>query len=593
MTKEEIASHLKQIGQLLELHDENPFRARAFQRAARSVKQIEDPKLQAKLEDTDEVKNSITEKDLTAISGIGKGLAGEILELIKDGESVTLKKLLEKTPSGLLEILELPGIGPKKVGDLYRQLGIKSLGELEYACRENRLVSLKGYGKKTQDKILKHIAFANQNRGSLRIDEAEEEAQDILERLEKAVSCPWKVSGQVRRFMPTVNSFHFLFSDCDKKSSKAWVESITQALSGYKWSKPKRVFSFAEEILGTQKGKAPIKIWKVNANAFGTAELISTGPKPFLEAFFEAFEKKWQKIQSNSKALHEFSFQNEEDFFKAVGLSSIPPECRDHQACFQWAKEDRFEKLLKVQDLRGVFHVHSTFSDGMATLSELKDYADKMNWEYLGLSDHSQSAFYANGLGVDRIEEQAKALRSLKQKGAVILRGIESDILRHGDLDYDQKTLTEMDFVIGSIHGSFQLSKKEQTERLLVCLDHPKLTMLGHLTGRLLLAREGYTLDMKKIMQKAAEKGVIIELNSSPHRLDLDWQWIRYFIEKGGMISINPDAHRLEDFENIRFGVMMARKAGVVAEEVFNTKPLDEIRKFLGNSSSGRKKSSA
>lgn len=523
---------LREMSFLCELKGENPFKIRALENGARA------------LEDTGKSLDALWDSgEIKKIPGVGKGTQAMAKEFLDSGLVKEHQDLKADFPGTIFEILEVQGLGPKKCKALYDQLQIASLAELEYACLENRLLDLKGFGEKTQANILKSITQIKSNRGKVILPMALQEAQEIADLLQDIPGVE-KVSetGALRRRMEVISELEFLVSGDEKK--------IQMACAKKNWAKNEKGFSFQ-----TERGLR-VQLFLVNSSQFGSELFKTTGPAEFTS--------KW-KIENSALEMAIFEKNNAE---------YIPPECRDLPL--------DTKDLIEEKQIKGVFHLHTKWSDGSNTLEEMVLAAIDRGWEYLGVSEHSQSAFYANGLKEERVLEQKKEIEKLQKKYSIrIFHGIESDILVDGSLDYSASFLKHFDFVIASVHGQMRMKREEMTKRLCAALENPATTWLGHWSGRLLMGREGYEFDHEKVLKVAAKMEKGIELNSNPYRLDLDWREIPMAAKLGVNIGIFPDAHSVGGFNDVKYGILMARKAGLKRSQVINTKTAKEMETWL------------
>jgi DNA polymerase (family 10) len=526
MTTEEIARALKLTAQLMELHEENPFKIKSIANAA------------YKLDKTDIDLQGKSLEELSAIEGVGKSIAAKINELQTTGDLKELSEMVARTPLGVIEMLKIKGIGPKKVGQLWRELEIESIGELLYACGENRLLTLKGFGEKTQMQVKQQIEFFQSNAGKFHYASVEKFANDLVDDLKKKYKTELvSLTGQLRRKCEIIDKIGILIA------SPGAIEP---------------------------GGDPAVKV-----------ELISCAPEAFYAKLFETTGS-----EAHRKLLPKIEIQNpksEKEIFESLKMQYIEPELREGLNEVDLAKANKIPKLVEVSDLKGILHNHSTWSDGMNTLKDMALYCRELGYEYLGMCDHSQSAFYANGLKPDRVAEQQAEIDKLNKELAPfrIFKGIESDILNDGSLDYSEDVLKSFDFIVASVHSNLKMTEEKATARLLKAIENPYTTILGHPTGRLLLSRPGYPIDHKKIIDACAANGVVIELNAHPYRLDIDWRWIQYCMEKNVMVSINPDAHEKSGYHDMYFGTMAARKGMLTKEMCFNALSLAEIMKHF------------
>lgn len=567
MDKHYVAKILNEIGLLLELKGENPFKSRAYYNGARIIESL-----------SEDLTTLVEENRLGTIEGIGKALEEKITILVKTGELSYYSELKKNFPEGLFELFTIPGLGPKKIKSLFDSLGIQSLGELEYACIENRLVELKGFGKKSQDKILEAISYCKQHSSHRLFHEALMEAHEILSYLKDVDGITKaQIAGSIRRRKELIKDIDILIT-----SPK---EDILEKIS---------TLEILPEIvsLGPQKGsfrtrfKTPVDIRLIEDNAYYTALHHFTGSKEHNTELRHYAKSKGLKINEygifdEGEKDGAAQISSEEEFFKFLGLQYIPPELREGMGELDAALKGEIPQLIEEKDIKGVLHNHTTYSDGTNTLEEMVKKAINLGFEYFGTGDHSKSAFYAGGLAIDKVREQRMEIDMLQQKypDIKILKGIESEILADGSLDYPEEILEGFDYVVASVHSSFNMDSERMTARIIKAVENPYTTMLGHMTGRLLMAREGYRLDIPRILRACVDNKVIVEINGSPHRLDLDWRWVKVGREMGVRFSINPDAHSVEAMEHFRHGVNVARKGWLTPKEVLNT--LDVNTLFL------------
>ena len=570
MNKKEVAEILEQIGTLLELKNENPFKVRAYYNAARALDGF-----------AGDLETLVKKNRLHDIRGIGSGLSEKITELVTTGKLKYYEELKKSLPSGLLEMLNIPGVGPKKAKKLYKELGIKTIGDLERACKENRLVDLEGFGEKSQQKILEGIRFIRKHEAYHLYPEALETALVILEALKKEKTIQRiNPAGSLRRKKEIIRDVDFVVST---KDPEAVVKRFT-SLPGIETVQQKG--ETKASLLLKSGIQADLRV--VSDKEFPYALHHFTGSKEHNIAMRARAQRMGYKMNEYGlfKEDRLIPCKDEEEIFKKLGLSYIPPEMREDTGEIEAAEKGKLPILVQSKDIRGVFHVHSTYSDGTATLEEIAKEALKLGYTYLGLSDHSQSAKYAHGVEEERLKKQQKEINALnvKYKGKLlILKGSEVDVLPDGSLDYPEKILKTFDFVIASIHTHFTMSETEMTRRVIKALRNPHTTILGHPTGRLLLSREPFAIDLKQVIDAAKKLNKIIELNANPHRFDLDWRVCKLAKEKGVLLSINPDAHHSGSLSDTDFGVGIAQKGWLSPTDVFNTLPLPKILSYLKN----------
>lgn len=565
MEKREIAAVLEEIGLLLELKGESPFKSRAYYNAARTIETL-----------TEDLTELVASGRIRDCRGIGPALAEKLAELVGTGRLTYYEELKQSVPSGLLDMTAISGLGPKKVAAVWSRLGITTIGELEYACIENRLVSLPGFGEKTQEKIRQGILQLKKRQGYHLFASIIREAERIVSAVRASFGVRRaELVGEVRRRMEVVRSISIM---ADADHPRVVLEGLRQ-VDGLE-----RLAIEDGMITGVSSMGVPVAV-VVTRSMTPHAMLAATGSSEHLRALAERAARMgipWNLSESPGSAVSPGG-GSEEDLYARLGLPFIPPELREGLGEIESAEAGWPTLLVEATHIRGVFHNHTTYSDGSASLEEMVEAAQALGYRYIGISDHSQSAFYANGLKEERVREQHAAIDALRKRFAemTIFKGIEADILPDGKMDYPDEVLARFDFVIGSVHSRFNLSEEEQTGRVLRALANPYVTMLGHPTGRLLLSREGYRIDMKRVIDAAKEQGTVVEINANPHRLDLDWRLCRYAKARGVKVSINPDAHATDGLEDVPFGVNVARKGGLGPSDVVNTLGPEEIRPLL------------
>lgn len=567
MNKQEVARILQEIALLLELSGENPFKSRAYANGARTIELLQE-----------DLTLLVREKRLETIRGIGAALAEKITEIVLTGRSLYYEELRASIPPGVIEMLRIPGLGPKKVQILYDKLGISSIRELEYAVKENRLVDLPGFGAKSQAKVLTGIEYIKSQQGMYYYSEALIIGQELIELLAKhpAVS-DISLAGSIRRAKEVVKDIDLVAASDNPEIVTAYFAHLPEV----------------REVLGRGQIKASVimksgiqaDLLVVNPLDYPYALHHFTGSKEHNVALRHLAKEKGLKINEYGVFREEeiIPCKSEEEIYQALGLNYIPPELRENNGEIEAARQGPLPPLVKMEDIQGIFHIHTHSSDGDNSLEEVVEEAKRLGYKYLGISDHSQSAFYARGLKIQQIREQQEEIERVRElyPEITIFSGIESDIKADGSLDYPDDLLFSFDFVIASVHSHFKMSEEEMTKRIIKAMSHPAVTMLGHPTGRILLARPGYALNMERILERARDYGVIIELNASPARLDLDWRYLRQARDMGIMISINPDAHRLEEMSDAIYGVMAARKGWLTKKDIFNCYDTEWVKKYL------------
>ncbi len=550
MENKAIAKAFKLCSQLMELYNQNPFRTKAMASASFKIDKLPFPAVDASLE------------QLAEQPGIGKSTAEKISVLIETGSFKELNDLLAKTPEGILEMLAIKGLGPKKVQIIWNDLGVETVGELLYACNENRLVEAKGFGLKTQEEIRKAIEFANAAQGLFLYAKAEKIAQPFFAALSAAFAADTHAfTGEFRRKCEIVSSIDIITT----APEAAVVHFIEE----------NKDFTLLERFDASLQFTDPFSLkYQVlfsSSTTFSYDLLLSTGSDTHI-----------QQLQAIRKDIPQA--ESEAAIYTEMGLPFIDPELREGLQEITWAKEHKLPQLISYSDLKGTLHNHSTYSDGVHSLEQMASFCkNELGLGYLGICDHSKTAVYANGLSAERLLEQWQEVDSLNEKLAPfkVFKGIESDILGDGSLDYPAEILEKFDFVVASVHSNLRMDEDKATQRLIRAIENPYTTILGHPTSRLLLSRAGYPLDFKKVIDACAANQVVIEINSNPLRLDLDWRWQQYALEKGVLLSINPDAHRTEGLMDMQYGVYVARKGGLSAERCLNAFTTEEITTFF------------
>jgi len=575
MDKNEVAAVLDEIGTLLELQGENRFRCLAYTNAARAISQLE-----GSLADV------IKEGQLDKVPGIGETLRDKITELAATGHLPFYDELRKKTPPGLLELLRVPGLGPKKIKVLFEQLNIDDLTKLEAACKEGTVAKVKGFGAKTQEKILEGLAFLGQMGERVRLDQGMMVAALIVEGLKKVDGIQrLEVCGSIRRRRETVKDIDILVSSENAGPIMDAFVNLPQVqkLIG----KGETKSSVVVAAFGTHGSKVALNadLRVVSDKQFPFALNYFTGSKEHNVALRQRAIEYGLKLNEYelSGPKKSVACKDEEDIYKALDLDYIPPELRENTGEIAAAAEHRLPALVADDDIQGIFHCHTDWSDGAATLDEMAAAAHKLGYKYLGLGDHSQSLKMANGLEPERVLAQQKLIDEVnaKYKDFQVFKGTECDILADGSLDYSDELLETFDYVVASVHTHFGMPVDEMTQRIIKAIAHPRVTMLGHATGRLILRRDAYKVDLEAVLQAAAKHKTMIEINASPHRLDLDWIHCKRAKALGVMLVINPDAHSTHDLENVPFGVSVARRGWQEKANVFNTRSLAEVRKAL------------
>jgi len=579
MDKNQVASLLDEIASLMELKEgSNPFEVRAYQNAARAVNALDG-----------DIEQLTRQGKLKGVQGLGSTIIKRIEEVVETGHIALYDELVETTPPIKLEMMRIPGVGPKKINAIYNQLHVTSIPDLVEACKEDKVAVLPGFGKKTQDKILQGIAFLAQHAGRFLYPVAEEESSHIyaaLKELPEIVRL--QVAGSLRRRRETIGDIDMVASVADSASDNVrrnimdvfTSQPTVQAITGKGETKSSVVLSSGmnmdlrvvndsqfpytlHHFTGSKEHHIPLRRRALSMNMTINDYGLFRGKEPNLELV---------------------PCKDEADIYTALGMAYIEPELREDMGEIEAAVNGTLPVLVEKSDLRGVLHVHSTWSDGQNTIRELVDACIARGLTYLGLTDHSKIAAYAGGLTEEDLRNQHEEIDRLNEEYAGrirILKGTECDILRDGSLDYADDVLASLDFVVASIHSLFNLSPEEQTQRMLRAISNPYVDIIGHPTGRILLGREGYTLDLDAVIDAAAEHNVCIEINAHPSRLDLDWRYLHRARDKGIKIPINPDAHVIDGLDDMRYGVNIARKGWLRASDVLNTMSTEALLDFF------------
>jgi len=555
----DIVKTLRKTASFMELHGENEFKIRGYNNAIYNIERITDP-----LE-------GMSIKELENVNGIGKSIAARIYELFDTGKITILEEMIAQTPGGVVEMMNIKGLGTKKIRSLWQELDITTIDQLRSSMDEGRLDTLKGFGGKVQDNIRKTIKFYLESKSKIHFSDGHLFSIEIIKKLEsKLPSATISTTGEMRRKLEVLDIISLLVGEDQfyklpglLREDPLFTENSHS--SPYVWR-------------GTYSDcPIPVEIYLCDPGSYYSRLLITTGSEAHL-----AFQT--PDSISFKQQLTGVEYASEEEAYSKVGLPFIEPELREGLIEFQLAESKKIPKLLEMGDLRGIIHNHSHYSDGRHSLREMAEHCKSLGYEYLGISDHSKAAaFYANGMDEDRVKQQQEEIEELNAELAPfkIFKGIEADILPDGNLDYDPETLATFDFVVASVHSVLNMDLEKAMARMMRAITNPFTTVLGHLTGRQLLIREGFPLDHRAIIDACAENGVMIEINAHPHRLDLDWRWIPYALEKNVMLSINPDAHAKEGYQDMYYGVCVARKGGLTSSMTFNTKSRLEVEEYF------------
>jgi len=577
MEKKQVALILDEMGTLFELKGENPFKCRAFHNAARVIEAL-----------TGDLDELVATEGIRNVKGIGEHLAGVIKDLVGKGISKEYEDLKASLPSGLLQMVRIQGLGPKRIKVLYDKLKLKSIEELRKACEEHRLAKLEGFGEKTEENILNGIELLAKVSDKHLYPEARESADSVLAAIAKLKEVKRsEVAGSLRRKKEIIGDIDIVVS-AEEKNRKRIVDVFV--------SHPN-----VQDIIARGDTKSSVLL-KSGINC--DLRIVQDSEYPFALNYFTGSKDHNVEMRSRARkyglSLNEYGFtkiegdagkkvksipkcKDEAEIYEALDLRYIPPELRENMGEIEAAQKDRLPKLIEERDVRGTFHCHTTYSDGANTIEEMADAARALGWSYLGIADHSKAAAYAGGLSEAKARQQLKEIDKANDrlKNIRLFKGTEVDILPDGSLDYSDKMLAAFDYVVVAIHSKFKMTEVEATKRVIKALRNKYVTMLGHPTGRLLLSREGYPINMIEVIDAASDLGKGIEINAHPLRLDLDWRLLKYAKEKKVPIFINPDAHNTDGLKDVFYGVGIARKGWLESKDVVNTWSLKRVEKFL------------
>ncbi len=545
-----IAENFSLLSKLMDIHGDNSFKAKSYSSAAFTIDRLTTPLAE------------LAHDKIFSIRGIGDAIGKKIVEQLETGQLSALNEYLAKTPPGILDMLGIKGIGPKKISTIWKELEIESLGELLYACNENRLTLYKGFGEKTQQNIKEAIEFYFRSAGSYLYQQMESFAETVDAKLKETFPAnQFSITGEFRRQMEVIHKME-------------WVTTASaDQLKSFFTANEFEVVTEQDAYLSL-KGKENVTV------GFYVTDDIHFISKEFQTASSEEFLTAWNE-QSGWDANKEYT--SEEAIFSSVNSQFIPPFQREKAGTVALAKTGKLMKVIEPGDIKGIIHSHSNWSDGVNTLEQMAKAAIEKGLEYLVISDHSKTAFYANGLSEERIRAQHAQVDELNAKLGPfkIFKSIESDILNDGGLDYSAEVLATFDLVIASVHSNLKMAEEKAMMRLMNAIENPFTSILGHMTGRLLLSRNGYPVDHKRIIEACAANNVVIELNAHPRRLDIDWRWIDLSLEKNVLISIDPDAHAIDGYDDCRYGVLVAQKAGLTKEKNLSSFSLSEFEAFI------------
>lgn len=547
-----IAEQFSMLAKLMDIHGEKSFKSKSYASAAFNIE-----RLPIQL-------TNIESDKIFSLKGIGDSTGKKIIEIINNGNLKALEDMVLKTPPGILEMLSIKGLGPKKIAVIWKEMEIESPGELLYACNENRLSRYKGFGQKTQESIQNAISFYMQSQGSHLYAQIEAYALELDKIFKKAFPKEkFEITGQIKMQSLVVDKVEWVTSVPVKKLQDFFKEHN---------------YTEEEVLTGSVQYRTPEKV---------LLEFYSRADEVFYSTLFETssgeeFLNEWNNSYKKDSSVH----SSVEEIFSSKKLNYIPPFLREKTGIIEKAKKQSFNDLIQPGDIKAIIHSHSDWSDGSNTIEQMANACISKGIEYLVISDHSKSAAYANGLQEDRVKQQHLYIDELNKKlePFKIFKSIESDILGDGSLDYSDNILSTFDLVIASVHSNIKMQEDKAMMRLLNAIRNPHTTILGHMTARLLLSRPGYPVDHKKIIEACAEHKVVIEINANPRRLDMDWYWVDFALDKGVLISINPDAHDVNEFDNCRYGVLAAQKGGVKKENNLSSFSLKEFEEFINQS---------
>ncbi len=564
------AAHaLTQIASYLELRGEKRFKSRAYEQAAQALLKL----------DTDDLGALDRAGELAAVKGLGPATLSVVRDLVESGESRYLEQLRADTPPGLLELLRVPGLGTAKIHLLHTELGIDSVESLESAARDGSLAKLKGFGPKTAERILKGIGFMRAAGARMLFPRGAEQARVLAAMVGSHPAVRMvQVAGSVRRLRETIAGVHLVAACAGDPAEVAASFARAPGVRDVDVMSPRSPsITFVDgarlDLHCTTPADYAVALWR----ATGAAEHVRQVAERLAE---RGYALRGDEIVESSGAVAPVA--DEAALYALAGLAFVPPELREQGDELRAAAEGRIPELLTACQLLGVLHCHSTWSDGKASIADMAAAARERGWSYIGITDHSQAAFYAGGLSPAKVREQHDEIDELNATldDFTVLKGIEADILADGTLDYDESVLSRFDFVVGSVHSRFNMDQATMTERVLRALDSPFLTVLGHPTGRLLLSRASYAIDLDAVLEKAAAVGVAVEINADPHRLDLDWRHIPFARDRGAVFEIGPDAHSTKGLDNVTFGVGIARKGALGADRILNARSAGEVIAF-------------
>lgn len=553
MNNKEIAHQFSTLSKLMDIHGENGNKSKTYSVAAYKISQL-----------TVEL-SGLSPENISKINGIGEALSKKIQEIMTTGKMKVLENLILKTPTGVLEMLKIKGLGPKKISVIWREMGIENIGELLYACNENRLLLYAGFGKKTQENVIESIQFYLDQQGSYLFAQVEQLGMDLEKFLRRIFFAEnIQITGEYRRHEEIIDALEYVVPFAENVISEKTNE--LEEFELIEKSEDYLLYKYNEGI--------KVKLYPSDEKNLSKIIFETTGSAEFVEAFEKDFSGvNFKKVNSDA------------DIFKQAGIQYVPAFLREKASVISIAAENKIPKIIQPKDICGIIHCHSNWSDGISTIEQLAKACIKTGKEYLVISDHSKTATYAHGLTEEHVKSQHEIVDELneKLKPFKIFKSIESDILNDGNLDYSDSILSSFDLVIASVHSNLKMNEEKAMSRLMKAIENPFTTILGHMTGRLLLSRRGFPVDYKKIIDACAANKVVIEINAHPRRLDMRWQWISYALDKNVLLSIDPDAHSIAEFENTKYGVLVAQKAMVTSQNNLSSFNLQEFQKFIIN----------
>jgi DNA polymerase (family 10) len=584
MDKKQVAALLDEMGTLFELRGENPFKCRAFHNAARVVESL-----------SEDLSALVADGRIREVKGIGEHLSKLITEMVQTGKCSEYEEVKSSIPDGLLQMIRIPGLGPKRVKVLFEKLKIATIEELRNACQNHRLAKLDGFGEKTEENILKGIDLLASVSNKFLYPQAREEAAAIAESLRqlKAVrQC--EIAGSLRRRKEIVGDIDIVVSADQKDRTRIFDHFVT--------------LPAVQKVIGRGDTKSSVML---SSGIQCDLRIVSGAEFPFALNYFTGSKEHNVEMRSRARtlglSLNEYGFskveekgtqarpavphcKNESEIYQALKLAFIPPELRENTGEIEAAAAGGLPSLIEDKDIRGTFHCHTNYSDGLNTLEEMAEGARALGWQYLGIADHSKAAAYAGGLSVEKVKQQLKAIDALNalSKGFRLFKGTEVDIMSDGSLDYSDKVLSSFDYVVAAIHSKFKMTEEEATKRMIKALKNKYVTFIAHPTGRLLLSREGYPINMTQVIEAAADYGKGIEINAHPFRLDLDWRFVRYAKEKKVPLYVTPDAHAIAGLRDVYYGVGIARKGWLNAADVVNTWNVRKVDALFSSLRTGR-----